>query len=531
FGTEYTAGPRRYRTQAKSAQEAHEAIRPTNMLRTPDAMSRYLGKDELALYRLIWQRAIASQMADAILDRTTIDLQASTGGRDLVFRATGSVVRFPGFYRVAGSSAQDSLLPEIGEGEEIGDDASEISLAGVKPQRHVTAPPARFTEASLIKRLEEEGIGRPSTYAPTISTIQQREYAVKKKGALLPTYVGMAVIHLLRRHFSHYIDLKFTARMEEGLDDIAAGKLDRRAFLDSFYKGDDAGEEGLSRAIERELPGIEYPDIPLGVDSRTGKELRVRIGRNYVYVQCGDGDEAQRATLPVDLLIDELTPERAADLLEARDRSRVPIGSDPESGLPIFVLIGPYGPYLQLGEVVDGGPKPKRVSLGRGTDPSRVDLELALRLLSLPREIGVDPESGKRVRAGLGRYGAYVECDRVFASVESMETLFTVTLDEALERIRNKNRRPVLKEVGPHPATGVALQVLKGRYGPYVTDGKLNASLPKGDDPEDLTVDEALALLASAAKRKKTTRKKTAKKTLKMTARKTARKAPRKKTS
>jgi len=533
FGTEYAAGPRRYRTKAKSAQEAHEAIRPTNLMRTPDSLSRYLDKQELALYRLIWERAIASQMADAILDRTTIDLLARAEGRDLVFRATGSVVRFPGFYRVTGSSAQDKLLPEIGEGAEIGNDASEISLAGVLPVRHVTAPPARFTEASLIKRLEEEGIGRPSTYAPTISTIQQREYAVKKKGALLPTYVGMAVINLLRGHFSHYIDLKFTARMEEGLDDIAAGKLDRRVFLDSFYKGDEAGEEGLIRAIERELPGIEYPDIPLGDDPRTGEELRVRIGRNYVYVQSGKGEEARRVTLPLDLLIDELTPERAAQLLEARDKAREPIGNDPESGLPIFVLTGPYGPYLQLGEVVDDGPKPKRVSLGRGTDPSSIDLEFALRLLSLPREIGSDPESGKPVRAGLGRYGPYVELERVFASVSSVETLFSITLEEALERIRNKNRRTILKEVGPHPETGVALQVIKGRYGPYVTDGKVNASLPKGDDPEDLTVEESLVLLAAAAKRKKTSRKKpvrkTKKKTAKKTKKKTAKPAPRKK--
>ena len=533
FGTEYAAGPRRYRTKSKSAQEAHEAIRPTNMMRTPDAMSRYLDKDELALYRLIWQRAIASQMSDAVLDRTTVDLLAKTADRDLVFRATGSVVRFPGFQRVTGTSAQDALLPEMSEGEAIGDDAGGISLAGVQPQRHVTSPPSRFTEASLIKRLEEEGIGRPSTYAPTISTIQQREYAVKKKGALLPTYVGMAVIHILREHFTRYIDLKFTARMEEGLDHIAAGTLDRRTFLDDFYHGDDASEEGLVRTIERELPDIDYPAIPLGTDPRDGRELRVRIGRNYVYVQSGQGEEARRVTLPVDLLIDELTPEVASDLLEARDRSREPIGRDPETDLPIFVLTGPFGPYLQLGEVVEDGPKPKRVSLGRGTDPAGVDLPFALKLLSLPREIGVDPDSGQPVRAGLGRFGPYVECQRVFASVENVETLFTVTLEEALERIRNKNRRTVLKELGPHPETGVDLQVIKGRYGPYVTDGKVNASLPKGDDPSDLTVEEALPLLATAAKRKKTTRKKASGKKSprkKTTRKKTAKKATRKKT-
>ncbi len=534
FGTEYAAGPRRYRTKSKAAQEAHEAIRPTNMQRTPDALSRYLDRDELALYRLIWQRAIASQMADALLDRTTIDLHARCGGRDLVFRANGSVVRFPGFYRVSGATAQDSLLPEMAEGAGIGEPGGEISLAGVEPLRHVTTPVARFTEASLIKRLEEEGIGRPSTYAPTISTIQQREYAVKKKGALLPTYVGMAVINLLRGHFAHYIDLKFTARMEEGLDAIAAGEKDRQGFLDRFYKGNE-GEDGLSRTIERELPLIEYPDIPIGDDPQTGRPMRVRIGRNYVYVQSGQGDEARRVTLPVDLLIDELTPERAAELLEARDRSREPIGNDPESGLPIYVLTGPYGPYLQLGEVVDDGPKPKRVSLGRGTDPANVDLDLACKLLALPQTIGEDPETGKPVRRGLGRYGPYVERDRVYASVENVATLFAITLEEALERIRNKNKRTVLAEVGAHPETGVALQVLKGRYGPYVTDGKFNASLPKGDDPADLTVEDALVMLEAASKRKKTrkkpTKKKAAKKkTAKKTTRKTAKKKAAKKT-
>jgi len=515
FGSEYAAGPRRYRTKSKSAQEAHEAIRPTNMQRTPDALSRYLDKDELALYRLIWQRAIASQMADAVLDRTTIDLLARSGDKDLVFRANGSVVRFPGFYRVSGASAQDTLLPEMTEGGEIGNERSETSLAGVEPLRHDTIPPARFTEASLIKRLEEEGIGRPSTYAPTISTIQQREYAVKKKGALLPTYVGMAVIHLLRGHFEHYIDLKFTARMEEGLDDIAAGKKDRKAFLDGFYKGGDSGEDGLTRTIERELPLIEYPNIPLGTDPKTGADMSVRIGRTYVYAQSGSGEEARRVTLPVDLLIDELTPERAVELLEARDRSRAPIGHDPDTELPIFILTGPYGPYLQLGEMTDDGPKPKRVSLGRGTDPTRVDLALACKLLSLPQEIGIDPETGKPVRRGLGRYGPYVERERVFASVENVETLFAIGLDEALERIRNKNKRTVLAEVGKHPESGIDLQVLKGRYGPYVTDGKLNASLPKGDDPADLTMEQALVLLEAASKRKKTTKKKVAKKTSK----------------
>jgi DNA topoisomerase I len=533
FGTEYANGPRRYRTKSKSAQEAHEAIRPTNMMRTPDSLARYLDKDQLSLYRLIWQRAIASQMTDALLDNTKADLLASTGNRELVFRASGSVVKFPGFYRVSGTSAKEALIPALEQGEEIGGEGRAVSLAKVDPLRHVTSPPARFTEASLIKRLEEEGIGRPSTYAPTISTIQNREYAVKKKGALLPTYVGMAVTCLLRKHFANYVDLKFTARMEEGLDGIAAGKLDRQSFLDGFYKGEGADATGLVSTIERELPLIAYPDIPLGDDPETGAPLKVRIGRTYYYVQSGEGDDARRVTLPVDLLIDELTPQRASELLQARDKSREPIGTDPESDKPIFIMTGPYGPYLQLGKVEEDGPKPKRVSLGRGTDPNAVDMELALKLLALPRVIGEDPDSGKPVRAGLGRFGPYVERERVFASVENVDTLFTITLPEAIERIVNKNKKTVLKELGAHPESSVNLQVLKGRYGPYVTDGKVNASLPRGDDPADLTMDGALALLATAAKRKKTGKKKVAKKKTKKktTKKKVAKKTTRKKTT
>lgn len=533
FGDDYHQGPRRYKTKAKGAQEAHEAIRPTNMMRAPETVSRWLDKDQLSLYRLIWSRAIASQMSDARLDNTRADLVATADGRELVFRASGQTVRFPGFMRVSGGSGKETLIPDLKTGEAIGGDDAAIALAEVQPVRHATTPPARFTEASLIKRMEEEGIGRPSTYAPTISTIQNREYAVKKGGALLPTYVGMAVMHLLRRHFSQYVDLKFTAHMEEGLDHIAAGDLDRTAFLDGFYKGDGADAAGLAETIERELPDIAYPNIPLGEDPATGEPLTVRIGRNYVYVQAGSGEDARRVTLPVDLLIDELTPERASELLVARAKADEPLGTDPESGLPIYLKTGPYGWYLQLGDMEDGKPKPKRVSLGRKFDPASMTLEYALRLLALPREIGLDPESGKPVRAGLGRFGPYVECARIFASVENVDVLFEITLEQALERIANKHRKPVLKELGPHPETGEPLQVFKGRYGPYVSDGKVNASLPKGDDPQDMTVEAALPLLAAAAKRKKTGKKKTAKKKTKKKAakKKTAKKTTKKKTT
>jgi len=534
YGAPFTDGPRRYRTKSKGAQEAHEAIRPTSVARTPASLEGRLDSRDLAVYRLIWNRTVASQMADARLDKTAVDLEVACDGRSLLFRANGSIVTFPGHLRVYGDIDKDTQLPELKEGDRIpapdapADEEPPQGVAEVRALRHETQPPARYTEASLIKKLEEEGIGRPSTYAPIIGTIQQRDYVVKKSGSLLPTYVGMAVVHLLRDHFPRYVDLKFTAQMEEQLDEIARGDLDSLSFLRDFYLGAGGGDDpGLVNRIDEEMPRIGFPAVPVGKDPETGEDVLVRIGRNFVYVQVGQDDE-KRATLPVDLLIDELDTAKALELVEQRRKAQEPIGQHPETGQNIYALVGPFGPYLQLGEN-DGDTKPKRVSLGRGTDPTAVDLDLALKLLSLPREIGTDPETGKPVRAGLGRYGPYVERDRVFASVDSAEQLFTITLDQALERIRNKNRKPVLKELGAHPETGKPLQVLKGRYGPYVTDGKVNATIEKGRDPQEVTLEEAVALLATAATRKQTTRKTTRKTGKKKTTRKkTAKKAAKK---
>ncbi len=544
YGDAYSDGPRRYRTKSKGAQEAHEAIRPTSIDRTPDSLAGVLAPQDLAVYRLIWTRTVASQMTDAVMDQTSIDLSCGCDTRTLLFRASGSIVKFPGWKRVAGGMDRDELLPDMKTGDLVpspdapADEVPPQGVAEVHALRHETQPPARYTEAALIKKLEEEGIGRPSTYAPIIETIQNREYVVKKSGALLPTYIGMAVVHLLRDHFPRYVDLRFTAAMEERLDEIARGEADWLDFLRAFYRGGD-DDPGLVRRIDEELPRIEYPAVPVGEDPRTGEPIHVRIGRNYVYVQVGD-DEERRATLPVDLLIDELTPEAAIDFVTQRQKSQEPIGQDPETGQKIYARTGPFGPYLQLGEG-DADRKPKRVSLGRGTDPSRVDLAMAMRLLSLPREIGTDPENGKPVRAGLGRFGPYVECNRIFASVESADLLFTITQDEALERIRNKHRKPVLKDLGPHPESGAPMHVLKGRYGPYVTDGERNATLPRGTEPTDVTAEEAVVLLAKApapkARRrrgaktsvsnKKTAAKKTAKK--KTAKKKTAKKKTTKK--
>jgi DNA topoisomerase-1 len=518
FGDEYHTGERRYRTKSQSAQEAHEAIRPTEIARDPKTVTRYLDKDQLRLYTLIWERAVASQMADAILDKTTVDITAMIDGEEHIFRATGSVVRFDGYLKVAGGVQKDTVLPEMSEGDRIpgatGKKTAGVHVLRLESQQRTTSPPARYTEASLVKKLEEEGIGRPSTYAPTISLIQQREYVIKKGGALVPTFIGMAVVNLLRNHFAHYIDLKFTAKMEEDLDAIASGRVDPEDFLSQFYFGDKGKDKGLTNQIEEQLPQIDYPSIHVGEDPETGEPITVRIGRNFVYVQRGEGGDGNTATVPVDLLIDELDPGKARELIKVRSTSDEPLGEDPETGENVYALIGPYGPYVQLGETGEGKDKPKRVSLPRNRKIEEVDLEYALRLLSLPRELGTDPETGKRVTAGLGPYGPYVERDKTYRRLPSVDKAFEVTLDEALELLAKGagNTKEVLKTVGTHPETKAEVRVMSGRYGPYVTDGKVNASLSGWDDPTRVTMDEAVKLLAEAATRKKTrpaTRRKT----------------------
>jgi DNA topoisomerase-1 len=471
FGQRYHQ-VRRHKTKAKGAQEAHEAIRPTEIRRTPEAVASYLNSDELALYRLIWNRTVASQMADAELDRTTVELTVRLDGLPHVFRANGSGLRFPGFLRVYGSAREDTLLPELAEGQAIGDEASAGAVAGTAAEGHETRPPPRYTEASLVKKLEEEGIGRPSTYNPILSTIQDRGYVLKKSGALVPTYVGMAVVDLLKEHFGHYVDIEFTARMEDALDGIAEGGEDWVGFLHRFYRGTEGQDEGLARQIESELPKIDYPRIMVGEDPESGAPIFVRIGRTSAYLQA------------------------------VNSKADEPLGLDEETGAPIFLKVGRFGPYLQLGEGEDGE-RPRRVSLPEGVDPEDVTPELAGRLLSLPRTVGVDPATGHPVTAGLGRYGPYVERAKTYRSVADLETVFQISLDEAVALLNAKRgSKTVLRELGPHPETGADLKILSGRYGPYVTDGTLNGSLPKGVEPGDLSMEEAVELLVKAAERK-----------------------------
>ena len=523
FGSDYYGGPRRYRTRSKVAQEAHEGIRPTEIGRTPASMKRFLGKDGLALYRLIWERTVASQMADARVDRTTIDLLARTEDGDLTFRASGSVLRFPGFLKVYGDRRKDQLLPNLEVGDNVRSERDQASLAAdakrseaapavlraVETERRETKPPPRYSEASLVRKLEEEGIGRPSTYTPTITTIQERDYVRKRGGALIPTYTGMAVNQLLNKHFQKYVDIGFTARMEDALDDIAAGDADARGFLEAFYRGE-GDDPGLARKIEETLPSIDYPAIPIGVDPQTGRPIRIRIGRNSAYAERQDGKTVRRATIPDELLIDELTVDRATELLETPAGSAEPIGTDPDTGLPVFVKLGRYGPYVQSGDS-RGSAKPRWIGLPKGVDPSDVTLEYALRLLSLPRLLGRDPSSGEEVTASLGRYGPYVQRAREYRSLDSLEQAFEIGLDEALALLarakpgRRRTRR-VLKSVGAHPDTGSPIELLEGRYGPYVTDGSVNASVPKGRDPLTTSLEEAVELLAGAKARRKNRR-------------------------
>ncbi len=518
FGPEYHDGPRRYRTKSKAAQEAHEAIRPTEMSRTPEMAKRLaLDKDALALYGLIWSRAVASQMADARLERATADLEADADGKTHVFRATGSVLRFPGFLKVYGTRRSDQFLPALDEGDLVGPEGSAATLAGVESEAGETKPPPRYTEASLVKKLEDEGIGRPSTYTPTISTIQDRDYVRKRNGNLVPTYVGLAVNQLLCEHFGEYVDLRFTARMEEALDDIAAGGTQPQRFLGAFYNGDEDGREdgegvgdgrrmGLVRMIESRLPDIAFPVVRIGSDPETGEEIGVRIGRNSAIAVRGSGDGERRATIPAELLIDELSPDKAMELLDARAAGDAVLGKDPETGKPVYARVGPYGPYVQLGEGRIRE-KPRRTRLPDGVDVSEVTLEYALRLLSLPRDLGKDPKTGKRVIAGLGRYGPYVSRGGEYRNLDS-DRLFSVALDEALELLATAKRANVLKELGPHPETGAEIEVRSGRYGPYVTDGQVNASTPKdGREPGETTMEEAVALLADARGRKQSRRK------------------------
>ncbi len=495
------AAPRTYQRKVKNAQEAHEAIRPAgDTFRHPRDVAGNVGRDEAFLYDLIWRRTVASQMKDASGHTLTVRLGGeSTGGEDVEFSTGGTVITFPGFRRayeegaddVEGPEAEkDRRLPPLAEGEPV-------TALGFEPQEHSTKPPPRYTEASLVKALEEMGVGRPSTYASIISTIQGRGYVWKKGSALVPSFVAFAVVGLLERHFSELVDYGFTASMEDDLDAIATGTEEAVPWLTRFYFGN--GTPGLRPMVSEHLGDIdarEVNSIPIGTDEQ-GREVVGRVGRYGPYVQRGE----ERATVPGDLPPDELTVARADELLGAAGDERV-LGVDPETGLPVLLRSGRYGPYVQLGGEDDGKQKPRRASLLKTMSAETVGLDDALRLLSLPRLVGVDPATGEEIVAHLGRYGPYLKKGADSRSLGSEEEVFTVGLEEALaiyarpKQGRGRASSSPLRELGPDPATGAAVVVKEGRYGAYVTDGEVNASIPKGETVESITVERAAELLA-----------------------------------
>jgi DNA topoisomerase-1 len=513
FGAEYYDGPRRYQTRVKNAQEAHEAIRPTDFRLPPSQLESVLDPDDFKVYDLIWKRVMASQMVDARVLRTSIEISAKGTGSDMaVFTASGKAIEFAGFRRayVEGSDdpaaeleEQETILPQCSVGDRIDRDGTAVTLAGTESKRHETTPPPRFTEASLIKELERLGIGRPSTYAPTIATIVRRGYVARVSKALVPSFTAFAVTKLLRDHFGDFVETDFTAEMEDDLDEISRGERESSAFLKQFYFGDKK-HRGLLKAAEHGAENADYPVLDLGTDEDSGDAVRVRVGRFGPFVQLGTGGPGRTASLPEDVAPADLTVERAMELVRAKAEGPRTIGTDPSTGMPVFVMNGRYGAYVQLGETPEGkkAEKPKRASLQGPMTEASVTLEEALKLLSLPRTVGTHPDDGAPILANFGRFGPYLKHNDEFRSLETEEDVFTVDLDRAVEimrapkqaRRRQSAQKKVLRELTHEGST---IKLLSGRYGPYVTDGTVNASLPKASNPDALTYDQALELLAA----------------------------------
>ena len=509
FGDEYYTGARRYSTKVKNAQEAHEAIRPTEFGVPPQALDA--SGDDLRVYELIWKRTMASQMPDARVLRTTIEI-AGTGdnGEKAVFTASGKAIEFAGFRRayVEGSddveaelADQETLLPAVTVGETIDRTTTRVRLTGLEAKGHDTSPPARYTEASLIKELERIGVGRPSTFAATIGTIERRGYVFRQGKALVPSFTAFAVTRLLREHFGDLIDVEFTAEMEEDLDQISRGEREWLDFIRQFYRGD-RHHRGLEEAVKQAEERAEYPLIDVGPDPESSEMIRVRIGRYGPFLQQGEGGPGKTAGVPPMTAPADLTVAKALALIRAKAEGPRLLGVDPKTGQNVYAIHGRFGAYVQLGETPEKGvkEKPRRSSLTGGLTESTVMLDDALKLLELPRELGSHPDSGQSIVAGLGRFGPYIKHGDDFRSLEPGDDLFTVGLERALALLAQPKRsarqaaKRVIRTI-ESPNGGAALQLLEGRYGPYVTDGEINASIPKGIDPSALTLDEARALL------------------------------------
>jgi len=501
YGDDFLSDGVRQYSSSDSAQEAHEAIRPAGSdMKTRDELG--LSGIEAALYDLIWKRTLATQMADAKIRYTNVYFDATVDGDVARFRASGKRLAFPGFFRVLVEGADDPEaalrdrerpLPslEVGETSAQSPDEEGFQVQSVEPVGHETKPPSRYTEASLVETLEEEGIGRPSTYASIIGTIQQRGYVRKEGNALVPTFTAFATNNLMEAQFEPLVDVNFTAEMEEVLDDIARGRTEPTPYLQDFYKGEDGVEarveEGLEAIDPREISSISFPD-------QWGNYV-VRVGKYGPYVEGELNDSTVTASIPDDLDPGDTTEERLREILEEANEGDRVLGIHPEVNLPVLLKSGPYGPYVQLGD--DEEDDPKRVSLPPGVEPENVDLDLGLQIIDLPRTLGEHPETGNEIQADIGRYGPYVRHEDTFASLKERDNVLTVDLARALELIRAKeDRNKPQRVLGPHPVSEEPVEVWAGRYGPYVKHDGTNASLNDDQSIDALTMDEALDLLA-----------------------------------
>lgn len=512
YGKQYLSpAPRQYSTKSKGAQEAHEAIRPAgSSFRTPRETG--LGGRELDLYDLIWKRTVASQMADSRQTFITVELRVENAE----FRSSGKRIDFPGFLRayVEGSDDPESALEDkevVLPALKVGD---RPTCTKVEAIGHDTQPPARYTEASLVKTLESEGIGRPSTYASIIGTIIDRGYAQLVNNTLIPTFTAFAVTSLLEQHFPDLVDTGFTSRMEQTLDDISTGEVAWLPYLRKFY----LGETGLETQVKERESQID-PSQARTVELEN-LEAKVRIGRFGPYLEAQNGNGPVTASIPKDLTPADLDPERVEVLLRQKTEGPDQLGRHPDIGEPIYLKIGSYGPYIQLGEASEENKKPKRASLPKGVSPENVTLEMAVGLLSLPRTLGTHPATEGRIQAGMGKFGPYVVHDmgkqgKEYRSLKAGDDVLTVSLERAIELLAepkkggrgggSKSKTPV-REMGQHPADGEPVNIYNGPYGPYVKHGKTNASLPEGETVEGLTMEKAVQILIAKASAKKAAR-------------------------
>ena len=556
------AKPRVYASKSKNAQEAHEAIRPSgDTFRTPKDVTGQLGRDEQRMYDLIWKRTVASQMSDAKLETTTVTLEQSADGKKLGFTASGTVYTFKGFLeayeegadekRHKGDEDQNQQLPKVAVGDEL-------DVTGAEAKSHETSPKPRYTEATLIKALEERGIGRPSTFASIIGVILDRGYVTKRGQALVPSWLAFSVIRLLERHFGELVDYDFTAELEEDLDRIARGEADRSEWLKGFYFGGDE-HPGLRTIVDNlgEIDARELNATPI-TDVAT-----LRFGKYGPYLEVIDPEkpdaDPRRINVPEELAPDELTPAKVQELIDAPVAGNRVLGENPDNGKIVVVKDGRFGPYLEetdpepeqpeadsaTGEVVEtpkkkttkkaAAPKPRRASLFKSISPETIDLETALKLLNLPRTVGIDPTSEEPITAQNGRYGPYLKRGTDSRSLEAEQQIFDITLDEALEvyakpKYGARRAASALKEFEKEdPASGKAVRIRDGRFGPYVTDGETNATIPRGTNVDDVDFEAAVQLLADKrakgpAKKRTTARKTAAKSTTakKTTAKKAA---------